>query len=218
MPDYIPSSDEKFLEFSKNLVAYALANFTRWSVPTPQTDLQPPLTAYEAAFQAAQSPNRGKVDVLTKNEARDALKSKIRVYVKAYLINNPAVTDEDKAAMDLPIYKKGKSPIQLPETVPELTVDTGTPRRHKVHYRDQGSERRGKPPHVAGIEIRHAILDHYPASVDELIGSDFDTASPFTKDYDEAERGKRVYYCGRWEIPKEGGKGPFGEIVEAIIP
>jgi hypothetical protein len=218
MPDYIPSSDEKFLEWSKNLYAYALANFAKWSVPTPQTDLQAPLTAYEAAFETAQSPNRGKVDVLTKNETRDTLKGKIRVYVKAYLVNNPVVTDEDKAAMDLPVYKKGKSPIQLPQTVPELTVDTGIPRRHKVHYRDQGTERRGKPPHVAGIEIRHAILDHYPVSVDELVNSDFDTASPFVKDYDEADRGKRVYYCGRWEIPKEGGKGPFGEIVEAIIP
>jgi hypothetical protein len=218
MPDYIPSSDEKFLEWSKNLYAYALANFTRWSVPTPQTELQALLTAHEAAFEAAKNPNRGKVDILAKNETRDALKKKIRVYVKAYLINNPAVTDEDKAAMGLPIYKTGRSPIQVPETVPELTVDTGTPRRHKVYYRDKGSKRRGKPPHVAGIEIRHAILDHYPASENELINSDFDTASPFVKDYDEAERGKRVYYCGRWEIPKEGGKGPFGEIVEAIVP
>jgi hypothetical protein len=218
MPDYIPSSDEKFLEFSKNLTAYALTNFTRWNVPSPQAEIQPLFAAYEAAFEAAQNPNRGKVDVLTKNEARNALKGKLRVYVKAYLINNPAVTDEDKAAMDLPIYKKGKSPVQLPGTVPELNVDTATPRRHKVYYRDQGSERRGKPPRVVGIEIRYAILDHYPASVDELTFSDFDTASPFIKDYDEAERGKRVYYCGRWEIPKEGGKGPFGEIVEAIIP
>jgi hypothetical protein len=218
MPDYIPGSDEKFLEWSKNLYAYALANYSRWSVPSPQTELETPLSAYEAAFEAAQNPNRGKVDVLNKNEARDVLKGKIRIYVKAYLINNPAVTDEDKTAMGLPIHKTGKSPIPLPETVPELTVDTGTPRRHKVHYHDQGSERRGKPSHVAGIEIRSAILDHYPASVNELASSDFDTASPLIKDYDEADRGKKVYYCGRWEIAKEGGKGPFGEIVEAIIP
>jgi hypothetical protein len=218
MPDYIPASDEKFLEWAKNLYDYAATHFSGWNIPTPQTDLQTLLTAYETAFQVTQNPNRGKVDVLHKNEARDALKSKIRVYVRAYLINNLAVTDEDKAAMGLPIHKKGKTSIPLPETVPELTVDTGTPRRHKVHYRDKDSERRGKPAHVAGIEIRSVILDHYPASVDELVNSNYDTASPFVKDYNEAERGKKVYYCGRWEISKEGGKGPFGEIVEAIIP
>jgi hypothetical protein len=218
MPDYIPGSDEKFLEWSKNLYAYALDHFAGWSVPSPQTAFQARLSAYETAFEAAQNPNRGRVDVLNKNETRDALKKEIRLYVKAYLINNPAVTDEDRAAMGLPIHKTGKSPVQPPETIPELTVDTGTPRRHKVHYRDKGAKRRGKPPHVSGIEIRHAVLDHYPESGEELIHSDFDTASPFVKDYTEADRGKKAYYCGRWEIPREGGKGPFGEIVEAIIP
>jgi hypothetical protein len=98
MPDYIPGSDEKFLEWSKNLYAYAVANFSRWSVPSPQTALESRLSAYETTFETAQNPNRGKVDILAKNEARDALKKDIRVYVKAYLINNPAVTDEDKAA------------------------------------------------------------------------------------------------------------------------
>jgi hypothetical protein len=32
------------------------------------------LTAYETAFAAASSPKRGKIDILNKNEARDALK------------------------------------------------------------------------------------------------------------------------------------------------
>jgi hypothetical protein len=218
MPDYIPGSDKEFLEWSKNLYTYTLAHFSGWSVPSPQTALESRLSAYETAFEAAQNPNRGRVDILAKNETRDALKKDIRVYVKAYLINNPAVTDEDKAAMGLPIYKTGKSPVPPPETVPELTVDTGTPRRHKVHYRDRGSKRRGKPPHVSGIEIRYAILDHYPASVNELTHSGFDTASPFVMDYGEEDRGKKAYYCGRWEMPSEGGKGPFGEIVEAVIP
>lgn len=218
MPDYVPVSDEPFLEWAKNLYAYALVHFAQWSVPGPQTGLQAPLAAYETAFAAAQNPNRGRVDVLNKNESRDALKKELRIYVKAYLISNPAVTDEDKAAMGLPIHKKGRTPYQIPDTFPVLEVDTGTPRRHKVFYKDQGATRRGKPSHVSGIEIRRAILDHYPASVDELIHSDFDTKSPFVTDYGEADRGKRVYYCGRWEIPSEGGKGPFGEIVEAIIP
>jgi hypothetical protein len=87
-----------------------------------------------------------------------------------------------------------------------------------VHHRDRGSDRRGKPEGVAGIEIRWAILDHYPATNKELINSGFDTASPWVNEFDEADRGKKVYYCGRWEIPTEGGKGPLGEIVEAIVP
>jgi hypothetical protein len=41
--------------------------------------LESRLTAYETAFEAAQNPNRGKVDILAKNETRDALKKDIRV-------------------------------------------------------------------------------------------------------------------------------------------
>ncbi|MDR2194301.1 MAG: hypothetical protein LBP19_07540 [Treponema sp.] len=57
------------------------------------------------------------------------------------------------------------------------------------------SERQVKPSHVSSIEIHHVTLDHYPVSVNELINSDFDTTSPFVKDYDEGCRGKSVL-CG----------------------
>jgi hypothetical protein len=102
--DYIPRPDGAFLEWVKNLYAYALTHYTGWSVPSPQTSLETPLNAYDGAYTAAQNPNRGKADVLRKNETRKALETAIRVYVKAYLINNPAVTDEDKTAMGLPVY------------------------------------------------------------------------------------------------------------------
>jgi hypothetical protein len=47
--------------------------------------IQTKLTTFEAAFATASDPNRGKVDVLNKNEARDSLKTDIRAFVKAYL-------------------------------------------------------------------------------------------------------------------------------------
>ena len=59
--------------------------------------------------------------------------------------------------------------------------------------------------------------DYPPASIDELIHSDFDTTSPFTLKFDEADRGKRVYFCLRWES-NTNLKGPWGEIYSAIIP
>jgi hypothetical protein len=34
----------------------------------------------------------------------------------------------------------------------------------------------------------------------------------------EEDRGKRLYMAGRWEIEREGVKGPFGDIVSAIVP
>jgi hypothetical protein len=216
--DYVPRADAPFLEFAKNLYAYTLANFARWQIPTPQTELEPLLTAYETKFEAAQNPNRGKVDVLNKNEARDALKKALRAYNKAYLLYNPKVTDEDKERMGLPVYDRTKSPVNIPDSVPVLTVALKNPREIPVHYHDSVSGRRGKPAHVHGIEIRWGILDHFPADLEELTKSAFDTKPPCLLSFAEHERGQKVYMCGRWEIMREGEKGPFGEIIEAVIP
>jgi hypothetical protein len=49
--------------------------------------------AVGTAFRTASASHRGTVDVLTKNESRDALKSSIRAFVKAYLAYNPVVRD-----------------------------------------------------------------------------------------------------------------------------
>jgi hypothetical protein len=84
--------------------------------------------------------------------------------------------------------------------------------------RDEKSEHRGKPKGVHGIEVRWAILDHPPEDIKELVNSSFDTKPPLTIEFEEHERGKRVYLCGTWELEREGEKGPFGAIEEAIIP
>jgi hypothetical protein len=107
------------------------------------TPIQTQLTAYETAFDRAQDPNRGKVDVLNKNEARDTLKSSIRTFVKAYLTYNPSVSDADKENMGLPLHDSTRTPA--PTTIPELELDSSTIRQISVHFRDTGSSKRGKP-------------------------------------------------------------------------
>jgi hypothetical protein len=77
--DYIPQSDSAFLEWAKTLLAYVSPKLAAFNIPQGALPpIQAQLTAYEAAFETARNPNRGKVDVLNKNEARDALKSDIR--------------------------------------------------------------------------------------------------------------------------------------------
>jgi hypothetical protein len=218
MADYIPRPDEKFLDWAKNLVSYSLQNYSRWQVPTPDTTLGQPLTDFEAAFQTYLAPNHGKIDTVHKNDARKVLEKAIRTYVAAYLARNPAVTDEDKTALEITIYKTTRTPVPAPTTSPQLEPDTGTRRHIYVYYRDEGSARRGKPKGARGVEIRWEILDAPPQDIFQLTHSDFDTKAPLGLEFSEAERGKKVYMCGRWEIDREGIKGPWGDIEEAIIP
>jgi hypothetical protein len=56
-----------------------------------------------------------------------------------------------------------------------------------------------------------------PVSIADLRNSAFATATPYTFSFDEPDRGKTLYICPRWENNK-GDKGPWGEIVKAIVP
>jgi hypothetical protein len=216
--DYIPQSDGAFLEWAKPLVTYAAAHVAAFNVPQGAlTPIQTQLAAYETAFEAAQNPNRGKVDVLNKNEARDALKTSLRTFVKAYLSYNPAVTDADKENMGLPLHDGTRTPTPPPSTIPEAKIDSSIIRQLTIHFKDNGSEKRGKPSGVHGVEIVWSITDSVPATMDEFKNSVFDTASPYTFTFDESQRGKKIFFCLRWENAK-GDKGPWGEIYNAIIP
>jgi hypothetical protein len=73
--DYIPKNDDELLVFTENLYAYALANYTRWQVPSPQAFLEAPIAAYKTALTAYQDPNHGKIDTLNKNETKKTLDS-----------------------------------------------------------------------------------------------------------------------------------------------
>ncbi|MDR3334302.1 MAG: hypothetical protein LBT13_05375 [Treponema sp.] len=216
--DYIPHADEAFLEWSKNLVTYTAAHLTDFSVnQTALTPIQALVTTYEMAYTTAANPNRGKVDVMAKNQARDALKAALRVFIKAYLTYNPLVSSTDKEHMVLPLHDRAHSPVPPPSTIPEAELDSSVIRRVTVHFKDSGSSKRGKPKGVHGIELRWALLDAPPAAVTDLTNSAFDTATPYTFTFNETERGKGLYLCPRWENNK-GEKGPWGEIVKAIVP
>jgi hypothetical protein len=103
--------------------------------------------------------------------------------------------------------------------VPELSAYAGHICQVIVNYKDMGAEHWGKPKKVHGIEIRIGILDHPPTDIEtEMTISAFDTRHPFRKTFREEDRGKTVYFAGRWEIEREGQKGDFGPIVSAIIP
>jgi hypothetical protein len=216
--DYIPHSDGAFLEWAKTLIAYVTPKLSNFIIPqTAVTPIQGLLTAYETAFTAVQNPNRGKVDVLNKNETKEALTEVLRTFIKGYLTYNPAVTDADKENMGLPLHDGTRTPTSAPTTIPELELDSSVIRQISVHFKDAGSDKRGKPAHVHGVELRWALLDNPPSSVEDLTKSAFDTASPYTFTFDEADRGKALYICPRWENNK-GDKGPLGEIVKAIVP
>jgi hypothetical protein len=220
--NYIPAGDAEFDVWFNNLVEYVLSKVMvanpEWThIPKPEAEkLAAAFTDWHTAYVVTLKPHTP-AETAEKNRVRKVSEKDARTFVDRYL-RYPPVTDEDRDKMGVHNPKQGRTPVPVPTTYPELIVDTGTRRRLIIHYKDEKSTRRGKPAGVHGIEVRWAVLDHPPANIKELTNSSFDTNPPLTLAFEENDRGKRVYMAGAWEIEREGEKGPFGAIVDAVIP
>jgi hypothetical protein len=216
--DYIPAADGKFLEWVKILFVYVRMHMTDWNITEMQLmPVEAQIAIYESAYRRAEDPNRGKADVFAKNQARDTLKRTVRVFVKAWLAYNPVISDEDRDRMGLPVHKTTRTPAPVATTFPTFVVNSGTIRRLIIDFFDPESRSKGKPFGQHGAGIKWGILEAPPASLTELTNSGFDTHTPFTLEFDENQRGKTVYIALCWENTR-GQKGPWSEIVSAIIP
>jgi hypothetical protein len=170
------------------------------------------LTVRKAYEDTDSSKNR-----LAKDMAKDEAKQAMRDFANTSIRYNKLMGPEDRLIYGIHPIDHKTTPTGAPESYPEAEIDTSVIRQLTIRFWDSITKKRRKPYRVHGAEIRWAILDHEPESENELVNSDFDTASPFTLKFDESQRGKRVYFCLRWES-STNLKGPFGEIYSAIIP
>jgi hypothetical protein len=218
--DFIPRPDAKFHAWQGNLVdkldpvAGALG-----ITEAAMTALHTKKARWDAAYKKAEDPaTRTKAAVIEKKEAREDYMAYLRDFNNIYLLHNPGLTDANREDFGLPVHKTTRTPAEVAKTYPSFDIDSGTIRRLIIHFFDHGQQKsKAKPPGQHGAEIRWARLEAPPASLTELTNSSFDTHTPFTFDFDENERGQTVYFCLRWENTR-GQKGPWSEIVSAIVP
>jgi hypothetical protein len=219
---YIPARDAVFDAWFRNLCAYialmVLGAKAVWThIPTAAVEeLLAALKVWHEAYEKVLKPH-SPVETEAKNDARKAAEALIRPFKRRYL-DDPPVTDEDRKAMGLPIHDGSRTPGKVPGTVPEAETDSSKIRHLIIHFKDWGAKSRAKPHGVHGVEIRWNMQDEPPVHIEtELIHTDFDTASPFTLSFEEAERGRRIYYALRWKnfTNLEGG---WSEIYSAIVP
>jgi hypothetical protein len=110
-----------------------------------------------------------------------------------------------------------RTPQPAPTTVPEIEADSSVIRQLTLRVREHGATHWGRPEHVHGIELAWGILEHRPEHVSALHHSESASSNPFVLDFDENERGKRVFYCARW-LNNKMESGPWSDIESAIVP
>jgi hypothetical protein len=223
--DFLPRKDADFNRWFKNFTEYVNGKCTvvppaaapEWThIPEAErAQLNGSCAAWESAYGLTLRPH-SPAETLAKNEARDASEGVIRPFVNAFIRYGP-ITDQERVEAGIRVSGGERRPDTKPEGIPEAVADSSVIRVLTIRFKPAGSLSRAKPGGVHGAELRWAVLDAPPADETDLTNSDFATASPFTLSFHESQRGKRVYFCLRWES-RTNIKGDFGEIYSAVIP
>jgi hypothetical protein len=217
MSDYLPRRDSELVTWGTNFTEQINLHLTEWSIPSDEYyALNTALQNFVHLHMQVDSPAKTHTHVIEKDAARKEFERLVRGLVD-FRLKNPIITDAQRSDWGIPIHKTKHTPIPVPTTYPEVEIDTSVIRQIGIHFRDYRSENKAKPFGVHGAEIRWDKLENPPANVEDLKHSSFDTKTPLILTFEESDRGKRVYFCLRWENTK-GEKGPWGEIVSAIIP
>jgi hypothetical protein len=217
--DFLPRKEAEFYRWVVVFFTYLVANLTRFGLSsTIISPLQSLRDDFMTKYTAATTPStRTKATVLAKNNAMKVLKEALRAFIREYLTFNHLVTDVDRDNLGLPIHKTDRTPIPVPTTYPWFTVDSSIIRVLVIYFRSAKGGILAKPFGVHGAEIKWGISDTPIINPEDLPHSSFDTRSPFRLEFSGEERGRTVWFCLRWENTK-GEKGPWSEIVSAIIP
>jgi hypothetical protein len=162
---------------------------------------------------------RSHLTAQAKDLARKELEPEVR-WLEMTLKSNTSVSTETLIALGINVNTSGGYPQnEKPTDIVKYNVYVGIIRHILIYFGLTGKKikLRGKPKGVHGGEIRWAILDHIPVSIEELHESAFSTRSPFDFEFREEDRGKIFYFCIRWENTT-GKKGPWSEIIAVRIP
>jgi hypothetical protein len=178
----------------------------------------PAFAELDVAYEKWKDPaERNRVQMQGLRSAEAVFKPLFRQLYIGFLKYNPLVSNEDLAGMGLPSLHQGhRTPVHVPETLPASRVLLPSPYVVEIHFYDEHSHH-AKPAGVHGVELAWAMLDAPPKEMEDLANVRFSTRSPIKLNFDEYERGKKIFFALRWQNTR-GENGPWSRIYNSIVP
>jgi hypothetical protein len=215
--DFIPRPDAEFEIFFRNISGFVLDNYARLG-NIPEEDahqLESQFDDWNSAYEKTLVPH---IPQLTaeKNRVRTSTERALRAFINRFL-RWPPVTDLERDKLGIRNWDTIRTPSPVPATVPEIETDTSVIRRLSFRLRDFGAANWGKPDHVRAMEFAWGIMQGRPAHIGELPHLETATANPIVLDFEEEERGSRVFFSARW-LNNTAQPGPWSDIESAVIP
>lgn len=234
--DYIPKAGGAFDAWQENFVAYAVdhskvlglsgeeaAELRERSIVWQKRRAL--LTAARAAYGEAAA---------EKANAKSALVSLVR-QVAARIQDAPSTTDTMRAALGITLRDSVPTAVELPSSVPVVSVDTSERLRHTLHFSDsQMPTRKAKPKGVIGAEIWVQVgeaatpsqianrniasspASAIPGALDPYSFVKLATRTPAVVEFTGADGGKTASYVLRW-VNTRGERGPLSAVARATV-
>jgi hypothetical protein len=219
--DYIPKKDADFKDWTNQLVTQLDAKATEFGLPADRLLLlKEAMADFNAAYDTAVKPStRTPGAIERKTEKRATFEKMLRKFVAEFITNSSKVTDGDRRDMGLPVHKTHPTPHPTAATYPLVSkVERLAPGNYKFHYRDVDSdESTAKPFGTQGAEFGYVITDgSKPVTFDDFTHSDFDTGTPYEKQFDPKTFGLTLTLAARWENSR-AKKGPWSPVTTLVI-
>jgi hypothetical protein len=235
MSDFIPAKEAEFDAFFKKYCQIVSQKTTgsnpEWThIPAGRiTELNSGYAGWYTAWSKLKQPHTS-ADVLAKDEAKAAGKTILREFNNQYILYAKEVSDAEKKEIGAHVHDTTPTSVPRPRDQPE--ADITYPGKHLIELDRIRSVAGGSddPRSDWGIRIHFGILDESgtggrhrvskpPLTGDELPHSVFTHKKKYRFNFD-GDSGRTVYFSLKYENEKGGeeGEGPFGPILQAVIP
>jgi hypothetical protein len=215
----LPSGDHDFLEWAENFKTKLAPLIEGLGIPPADYELIVALkNTFAAALVLTDAPStKNPGTVAAKNDAHKALEKGVRKFIGEHLRYNDALTNQNREDLRIPVPDTTHTPIPPPTTHPVLELKISAIRQVKLYFRDPASETGARPYGVNGAVVLYDIRETPPARTGELKQNVLATRSPFKLNFEEDDRGKRIYVAVCWQNER-GQRGPFSEVQSIFIP
>lgn len=222
---YIPRSDADFDGWQNNFILVLVANATLWAILAAEvTAIKAFQTTWIAALAAG---NKGLKSVRTsqqtsaKNVARKSYEKALRMFVKRWIIANPAVTEAQRIALRVTVSDSTRTKAKTSIYAPNVEILASKGYTLVFYFLQEpdatGAKKRSIPVGMHGVKIYYMLGENPPKSLEECNKSITITRAQHRLAFDPFDAGKKVFGFACWVNNREE-EGAKSSMFAAIVP
>jgi hypothetical protein len=214
----MPTKDKDLLAWMKNFLKVVLMYLAKWKVAATEVDdMNDKIGRFETAMDVVESKLHTQQDVDKKNIVKKEAKDAVRLFVNYHINGNPNVTTDQRRVCGLTVYDDTKTPADVPDFFPMLDEFLHPAIGEvKLCTVDSKYQKKSKPEHVYGMEVRYAVRAEKVEFVEELDRSEVVTKTWIVLNLGDRMVGKYLTVVFRY-VNTWGQKGPYSPVYHIMI-